>query len=296
MTYRPTIVVVDDNPNVLENFLDKAELLNVALKVFETWDVAKEFLESSVSVDAIILDAKGKLTADRQESSAHLQQAISWLNLQEGKGQIIPYAVHTAYYDDMEAFSAEQDGGRMFRKEMNSESVVLNYLKTEILNTPKHKIISKYSNAYEAYNRKIIQSKYEHMFMDMLFCLENEDYRKKNLNVIRDVLESVFITLIDDFEFIPLTFKNHKGSPNLEWCTRFLEGKQTKDAGGKEYKPDLEIPYYISSLIRYIKEVTSEYSHFSEYPVVKTSFICAAYAMMEVLEWIPGFINANFEY
>lgn len=296
MDYRPIIVIVDDNSRVLENFQDEAEQSNVAVEVFESWDLAKEHLEANLSVDGIVLDAKGKLTADKQESSAHLQQALTWISVQEGKGRIIPYAVHTAFYDNMEAFSGEQEAGRMFRKGADSVKLVLDYLKSKILETPRLKLISKYPSAFDVFTKGYMKKKYEGRILDMVSCLEDNDFRKKNLNVVRDVLESVFLTLMEDYECIPESFINEKGNPNLEWCARYLEGRETNGFYISGLGLRNRVPAYVSSSIRYVKERTSEYSHIAEEDICKTQLISATYSMLEVLEWVPIFIEENFEF
>ncbi len=296
MTYQSTIVVVDDNSRVLENFQDEAQNKNVIIKVFESWDLAKEHLEANQSIDGIVLDAKGKLTMDKQESSAHLHQALTWISHQEGAGRIIPYAVHTAFYDDMEVFSEIQEAGRMFRKGTNSESQVLDYLKERIFETPRMKLIAKYPSTFVGITKGYINRKYEDRILEVLTCLEEEDYRKRNINVVRDVLESIFLTLIENYDCIPESFINDRGNPNLEWCTRYLEGRNSNGFRISEKGLHKGVPAYISSSIRYLKERTSEYSHIAEDDICKTQLISTSYSMLEVLEWLPIFIEENFEY
>jgi hypothetical protein len=294
MDYIPTILVDDDDAVIRTNFRLTNKKHNVKIETFESWDKTKEYIESGQPVDALVLDAKGKITTNRAEENSHIMVALQYMAIKN-----IPYAIFTAYREQIDSLNYEFELGKVFDKggmHRKTEGDVIEYLKGEIEKTPKVRLIQKYATAYQVYNRKIISYKYEHIFIDMVKCLENEDYSKKNLNVIRDLLESLFLSLIENFEFIPQTFINQKGSPNLEWCTRFFEGRPTKDAGGKEFILELEIPTHISALIRYIKEITSEYSHFNENAVAKTSFICASYSTLEVLEWLPKFIDDNFEY
>lgn len=252
MNYRPTIVVVDDNPRILENFQDQGEAHNVVFEVFESWDVAKQFLESYVSVDGIVLDAKGKLTADKQESSAHLQQALNWLSLQEGRGRIIPYAVHTAYYDDMEAFDAEKEGGRMFQKQVNSENLVLEYLKSKILETPKLKIINQYPEPFQCFGTKYLDKRYENLLLNIIQVLENDQLTNPEdllFNPCRILLERVFEKINEvDEKVLPYALLNFNAQRAvLVNCHKHLSG----------------IPYYLNNVrvapTNYLKDSGNEY-------------------------------------
>lgn len=231
-------------------------------------------------------------------------EVAKFLNGEKAKGNFMPWFIFSGQIsfvkekNDLVKVLADKDysDGKVFDKDNDEDFAKLcNEIIKSANSIDKIRIKIKYANSFSAFSKNIIKSKYEHNLIEMLLCLENEDYKKKNLTTVRDILESIFLCFIEKYQIIPKTFKNQNGKPNLEWCTLFLEGKRTIDAKGIGHTIDFNIPKYIPSSIRYIKEITSMYSHLSENAIVKTSFISASYSMLEVIEWLPSFIESNFE-
>ncbi|WP_372935376.1 hypothetical protein [Mariniphaga sediminis] len=291
MSFKPLIVIDDDSDEIRRNFRNKSVKAEVNVEVFETWDKTQEFIEANQKhIDAVVLDAKGKLNSDKGPSEAHLLESLAWIRRFD-----IPYAIYTAYTKELTALEQQLEEGRVFTKGSHKEEDVFEFLLNEIAKSPLVKLRSKYDSAFKPFYADIIGSEYEHNLIEMLFCIENQDYIKKNLNVVRDILESIFFSLINRIEFIPESFINHSGKPNLEWCTRFLEGKPTNDKEGVSHTIPLEIPVQIRYNIRFVKNISSSYSHLSETALIKNAFISASYSILEVLEWLPGFIEENFD-
>lgn len=299
MTYRSTIVVVDDNTRVLENFQDKAEANNVAIKVFESWDLAKEHLETNLTVDGIVLDAKGKLTADKQESSAHLQQALTWISVQEGKGRIVPYAVHTAFFDDMEAFSGIKESGKMFRKGPKSEIEVLKFLQSEIQKTPKLKLIRKYPEPFASFGVGYLDKRYEEYLIGIITIFEDGTLTNPEqylFNPCRVILERVFEKINEEDETVlPYALLNfERQRAGLLNCHKHISG----------------IPYYIDNVREaprnFLKDSGSEYiskqldliittchpaSHDIQARYNAYTFKSVLWALFDVLIWLKAFID-----
>jgi hypothetical protein len=291
MNYKPLIVIDDDSPEIRRNFSLKSVKANVIVEVFETWDRTQEFItEHREQIDAVVLDAKGKLNADKGASEAHLFESHGWV-----KSLKIPYVIYTAYTEQLPMLEQQLDEGRVFTKGKHKEEDVFEYLKDEIARSPIVKLRNKYEPAFQPFYKGIIGKEFEHNLIELLFCLQDEDYKKKNLNVVRDLLESIYLSLIDNFIFIPDSFKNYNDKPNLEWCTRYLEGRDTNDGEGISHTCKLSIPTHIQYNLRYIKNMSSAFSHLSENAEVKNAFISATHSVIEILEWLPGFINENFD-
>jgi len=111
MNYRPLIVVDDDNKEVRDIFTLKAVKANIDLVAIATWDKTREYLEANTNVDAIVLDAKGQLNADKDASEAHLLASLSYV-----QSKVLPYAIYTAYTDNLPMLEQELEDGRVFTK------------------------------------------------------------------------------------------------------------------------------------------------------------------------------------
>jgi hypothetical protein len=294
MSYVPTIVVDDDNEEVLRNFRWERENSNVNIIPFKTWDKTEEYLSGGNIVDAIVLDARGQITADDDVGDHHIFEALQYV-----KNAKIPYVIYTAHSEEeLGLLKKEYQQGKVFEKtgtKKKTPEEVIGYLKTEIVKSPLVKLRNKYEPAFQPFYKDIIGKEYEHNLIELLFCLQDEDYKKKNLNVVRDVLESVFLSLINKYKIIPIAFKNSNSKPNLEWCTRYLEGRVTNDDKGVPHTLEIGIPSHIQFNFRYIKNLSSAFSHLSENAEIKNAFISTTHSVLEILEWLPGFINEHFE-
>jgi hypothetical protein len=153
MKYRPLIVVDDDSPEVRQNFLDV--LANVDIEVFETWDKTKEFIVNHKDqVDAVVLDAKGKLFADEGESESHLLKSYGWVEILN-----IPFAIYTAYTDELSILQQPKNDGRVFSKDHFKAKDVIEYLLNEIALTPKLKLINKYPEPFTCFGGNYLDKK-----------------------------------------------------------------------------------------------------------------------------------------
>lgn len=298
MNYQPLIVVVDDNHRILENFQDASAAQNVNIEVFETWDLAQQYLESIDGVDGLVLDAKGKLTADRQESEAHLQQALKWVSKQEGKNRIIPYAIHTAYYDDLETFSEELAAGKMFKKRPNSEAQVLEFLKIEIAKTPKLKIINQYAEPFQCFGTKYLDKRYESFLLSIIQVLDNDQLTNPEdilFNPCRILLERVFekINEVDEI-VLPYALLNFDDQRvGLVNCSKYLSGVAVTirvDRENIEYKRRKYWEDHLSQQVQTIIKVCHPASHdiqkYSSY-----TFKSVLWATFDVLIWLKQFID-----
>ncbi len=298
MIYQPLFVVVDDNLRIRENFLDLAPEFQVEIRTFETWDVASEFLDQNENVDGLILDAKGKLTADRQESDAHLQKALKWLSKQEGHGRIIPYLIHTAFYDDLETFSEEQAAGKMIPKGQDSESKTIKKLKELVQETPKLKIINQFPEPFQCFGTKYLDKRYENLLLNIILVLENNQLTNpKDLlfNPCRILLERVFekVTEVNN-RVLPYALLNFESQRvGLVNCSRFLSGLPVKvrvDRGIVEYKNDKYWEEFLSQQVQTIIKICHPASHdiqkYSRY-----TFQSVLWAIFDLLVWLKKFID-----
>lgn len=293
MSDKIKILFVDDDSRYAEPVIDKAyNDYNYDLDHYEDWEEAKTKLVNNHSdYAAIIIDGKGKLTqGSKGDDPKHLNIVLSDLKEMKGKGIYIPYVINTAYYEELYQYFGDE-----IMVSKKDQDKLFEMLKKLVSSSEIEKLKVKYHSAFIPFSKNIIDKKYQHILVEMLNCLEQEDYRKKNLNVIRDLLEAFFLTLIDNYECIPEAFKNNKGNPNHAWCTRFFTGRATNDSTGQTHTIGFNIPDHISWSISYLKELSNSFSHLNENDTLKMPFISTTYAMLTLLEWLPEFIDENFE-
>jgi CheY-like chemotaxis protein len=285
------VLFVDDDKRYAQSLVDRAfSEAKLDLEHVDNWEEAISRITENEEFQAIIIDGKGKKTKDgKGDDMSHVTKAIEDIGNIKGQGNYIPYAFLSKYIEVKELIEPE----RFFEK-TKDEKRLFAFLIDQIKSSPIEKLKVKYSAAFSPFSKNIIDKKYQHVLVEMLNCLEQEDYRKKNLNVIRDLLEAFYLTLIDNYECIPESFKNNRGNPNHAWCARYFSGKPTRDNFDRNHTISFDIPDHISWSISYIKELSNGFSHISEDETLKNAFISTAFAMLTILEWLPEFIDENY--
>ena len=135
------------------------------------------------------------------------------------------------------------------------------------------------------------------LLVDIIQNIEDKNFAKKNLTTQRDLLEAIFKALNNPIPCIPNSFftpaMNNK--PNLEWCTMFLDNRDTRDANRETFKLNKNINRSITAAIRKVKESTNEFSHLNENDIVKYPFLTNSFLLFEILIWLPEFVQEHYE-
>lgn len=293
----PTIhaLIIDDHIDYYEGLKINARSKNIILKTCQDLESGMEFIRENTQIQFVILDGKCFANADQIATNTTVSNIpvrakaqIDEINREQNR--FIQYCVNTGFYDDLHSnFDGVFD---IFEK--GNDEKLLNYLIEKVTKGDHYKLLKKYHTCFVPFELGIIDKQYEYLLFDILKSLESGDYKKKNCNTLRDLLEATFIGLIA-VGCIPDSFLNEKSNPNLEWCTRFLEGRETEDSSKIKHKLAYAIPQEIKSSFRKLKEATSERSHLTDDAIVKYPFLANTYCMLEILEWLPEFIKANYE-
>ncbi len=301
MSKKYNIIWLDDEHEELGGFKMQASQNDILLqgyKSLESW--ISEIERNYNNYDGILLDAKFfEKETDRSgtEDVSNLIRAKELLLqipvrfevfILTGQSELIADRTFNSFFPKFYRKGIPEDIINLFKD--------IKFSADQLFNT---QLRHNYPEAFRPFSERIIDECYLYNVIEMLKCLEIEDYKKKNLNVIRDVLESVFHTLIKKYNSIPDSFLLRNNQPNLEWCTRYLEGKETTDGSRithniRQY--NLSVPEEIAVSIRYVKESSSAYSHLSDDEFVKNAFISTSYAMISILAWLPGFIEENYDH
>lgn len=297
MSYKPLIVIDDDNEAVRKIFKLKAVKANVEIVDFATWDKTKEYLEANLNIDAIILDAKGQLNPDKDASEAHLLESLGYV-----KHRVLPYAIYTAYTDELPILEQEMEKGRVFTKGIHKEEDIFEFLKKEIANTPKLKMINKYPEPFQCFGGEYLDKKYENLLVNIVKIFEDDkltDQKDLLFNPCRILLERVFekITEVDN-KVLPYALLNFDDQRvGLLNCSKYLTGIKVKikkwDSGQlkiDEYQKDKFLEEHISQQIQTIIGICHPASHdiqkYSQY-----TFKSVLWAVFDVLIWLKVFVD-----
>ncbi len=289
MAYIPTIVIDDDNEEVLKLFRLKSSSNGVKVVTFTSWDKTKEYLESGKEVDAVVLDAKGQLTADSNPGEAHLFESFTWV-----KTTKLPYAIYTAYTDSLEMLSQQVAEGRVFTKGKHKEEDVFSFLKQEITKSPK----AKFPEPFTCFGGKYLDLSYQDMLMNVVLTLQNEDLRKPEnilFNPCRMILESVFRKIADiDNTVLPYALINFdRQRAGLSNCFKHMSGIHYYLNNVKEYPSNFFkdsgneiISKQIDLIITGCHPASHEIQNYSPY-----TFKSVLWALFDVLIWLKEFID-----
>ena len=281
--------IIDDIQDYVDSLQISARAKRIILKSSTNLETGIEEIKNDKSIDFVILDGKCFVDEDQESTGTtasnipiRAQKKIDDINRNQNRS--IQYCVNTGFYDDLHN---SFDGVFEIFKKDDSEKL-LNHIINEVSQSENYKLRNKFSDAMSVFDDQIIDIQYEFLLLEILSALENSDYRQKNSKLIRDFLEAIYHGLIN-IGCIPNTFLNKNDNPNLEWCTRYMEGRQTDDDKQNSYTLTNPIPQEIKSAFRKLKESTSGVSHLGPEDIIKTPFISNTYLLLELLEWLPSF-------
>lgn len=286
---RYNILWIDDDYKTQEDFISFAEQLKIDITPFESHEEGMSSLETK-SYHAVILDAKVKKGKEDTTTGVAGLAASRDRLIEINKDMYLPYFIFTGQPDYMKDEMFVQSYGEFYIKGDDNEKLI-----TDIISAcekhPEIQARKSFPEAFLVFDKGIIDKSYEHLLIEIITAYENQDYRKKNLTVQRDLLEAIFKSLNNPVPCIPTVFFDvrKKNNPNLESCTRFMEDR---DSSG--HKLNKAVPQSIKSAFRKLKESTSEYSHLSDEVKLKIPFLANTFLLMEVLEWLPNFVKSNY--
>ncbi|WP_430972979.1 hypothetical protein [Sunxiuqinia rutila] len=294
MAYIPTIVVDDDNPTILKLFRLKAAANGVKVVDLSSWDKTKEYLESGKEVDAVVLDARGQMTADSTPGDEHLLESLTWV-----KAAKIPYAIYTAYTAELPMLKQQLAENRVFSKGKHKEEDVFEFLKQEIAKSPK----AKYPEPFACFGGNYLDVKYQEMLMNVVLTLQNEELTNPEailFNPCRIILESVFQKVNEfDERVLPYALLSYDDQRvGLINCSKYLNGItvtiRTIEQGKPKYTPysgPRIFDDYISQQVQTIIGICHPASHAIQNKYSTYTFKSVLWALFDVLIWLKNFID-----
>ena len=282
------VLLVDDKENYCESLAGVARNKNIQIVYELDWETGFEVLQNDLNIEFVILDGKGKIEADQEtEKDNFVMRAINDIKAYSNKiGKHIPFCVNTGFIDSFEVLDGNEE---IFEKNEEDREKMFNYILKEVKNSEYRTLSMSFDEAFKVFDMGIINKKYESLLLEVLKAYNNKDYRKSNINIQRDLLEAVYISL-NMLTCIPNEFFNKNGLPNQENCTKFLENRRPRG-----HALDNNISKNIAAAFRKVKESTNEYSHLADEDIVKTPFLANTFLLLEILEWLPNFAMENYE-
>lgn len=283
------VLLVDDKKDYCESLSGVARHKNIQLEYKLDWETGFELLQNDPTIEFVILDGKGKIEADQEvEKDNFALKAMKDLDAYSSQiGKHVPYCVNTGYIDRFESFEGNVE---IYEKKDEDRDRMFNYIGQEVAKSDYRTARLKYEEPFSAFDKGIVNNTHEHLLVQIIQAYEEKDYRKKNMNVQRDLLEAIYMGLNNPIPCIPDELFNQNGKPVLEWCTKYME-----DRYANNHKLNKAVPQEIKSAFRKLKESSSGYSHLTDEDIVKIPFLANTFLLMEILEWLPKFVETNYK-
>lgn len=285
------ILLVDDDRHYSQNLVERAfddhciELIHYA-----DWESAFTQLKGNQDkFQAVILDAKGKLTQDdSSESMSHIITALQDMKELEGHGIILPYIINTGYFDD--SVIGLIKGVKVFAK--GNEDKMFIYLIDQIKCSPYTRLKKMNEQILSLFDDIILPVNSGRKLMDVLVYAENPAWTKATgdfFTPLRKILEGVFWKLKEMKQIDDRCFP--KNEINLKGCINYISGYTVK-IGLKEFTGPNIVPAHINYSMNYLYEMSSTFSHqyLQENEISHYSLQSVALALCEVLYWFNDYI------
>lgn len=286
---------------IVEDFLDNdIELIGVSnaeegiLKLKET---PKRF-------DAVMLDGMffNNSTQSGDTNDSAFGEVVMELNAMKSQGILLPWFILSGQKNFVKERSAMIEmlrkkayaNGKVFDK-LDSKFELCEAIKKAADESPFTKIRREYPEAFKSFEIGILEANHEPLLLDVLFCYSKCDFRKKNINVQRDLLEAIWKSLHFYIPCIPESFFDFRlnNKPNHEWCTLFLENRTVKNNHGN-YRIDHFVPKEIGSAFRGLKESVNKLSHLNDEELVRLPYTTNTHLLITILDWLPDFVQEHY--
>ncbi|AEA43688.1 hypothetical protein [Fluviicola taffensis] len=287
--------IIDDKQDYIESLRIAARSKRIILDSSTNLETGIDVIKNNKQIDFVILDGKCFVDQDQELTGSTVSnipvRAKSQIDdINREQNRCIGYCVNTGFYDDLQG---NFDGVFTIFKKDDDEKL-LDFVINEVSQSELYKIKNKYNECFEIFDLGIVDSKYEHLLVDVLTSIEKADYRKKNIGPMRDLLEAIYHGLIS-VTCIPSSFLNQNGNPNLEWCTRFMEQRTTDDATGNSFTLTNSVPQEMKSAFRKLKESTSAFAHLNDSDIIKYPFLSNSHLLLELVVWVPVFHSQHYK-
>lgn len=291
------ILWIDDDYKIQDDFISFAEQDGIDIHPFESHEEGMASLKARPNFyHAAILDAKVKNKKEDTVTGLDGLRASRDRLIEMNKDQYLPFFIFTGQPDYTSNEMFTQSFGKFYTKGEDNQ-ILLDDILAACGNQPEIQARKSFPETFKVFDKNILSSTSKKLLVDIIQNIEDKNFAKKNLTTQRDLLEAIFKALNNPIPCIPNSFftpaMNNK--PNLEWCTMFLDNRDTRDANRETFKLNKNINRSITAAIRKVKESTNEFSHLNENDIVKYPFLTNSFLLFEILIWLPEFVQEHYE-
>lgn len=196
------VLWLEDEPEKNNTFIDRAEVDGIDLiQVFTVREFKKEFTDKFKTLDAVVLDAKGREDSLQENPSlVALNKALVVLN-ENNHNKKMPYFILSGYLGNDENQSArEMLSDKVIYIKGEDEVKLIRDLKAAANQQEGTQIRHKYSRVFEVCNDKYLGAKSYEPLMDLfkrVETIENFETTKDNLITVRKIIEKLVEKLVE---------------------------------------------------------------------------------------------------
>ncbi|MBR9845299.1 MAG: hypothetical protein GYB35_03915 [Algicola sp.] len=289
MSKKYNVLWIDDQHESLDAVHRTATDFDIKLWPYKSMNGGCGELEANLSkYDAVLLDAK----FFENETDVPGTEDTRWVH--QAKDRIrdldntLAYFVLTGQAKTYASPEFNNAFPHVFNKGVDKdEDELFKMLVDACANRETTKLKHKYNECFEVFEIGTIDLNYQPLLIDILSSLENQDFRKKNFSVMRDLFEASLIGLIS-IGCIPAVFLNQYGLPNHEWCAIYLEERDTRLPDNSIHKIQHQVPKANRAMVRKLKESLSKHQHLGDNEILKYEFLSNSNLMLEYLIWLAN--------
>jgi len=289
MSKKYNVLWIDDQHESLDAVHKTATDFDIKLWPYKSMNGGCGELEANLSkYDAVLLDAK----FFENETDVPGTEDTRWVH--QAKERIRDLDSTLGYFvltGQAKTYASEEFNNafpNVFSKGVDEdEDTLFKLLVDACANRETTKLKHKYNECFEVFEIGTIDLKYQPLLIDVLSSLENQDFRKKNFSVMRDLFEASLLGLIG-IGCIPAVFLNQHGLPNHEWCAIYMEERDTRLPDTSIHKIQHGVPKANRAMVRKLKESLSEHQHLGDNEILKYEYLSNSNLLLEYLIWIAN--------
>lgn len=291
----------DDEKENFDAWKEAAFEEGIELECHDNWEDAQSELGANWDkYDFLILDGRGKMMNEGNiENAQHVIKPIHWLSEMKGKGQIIPAAVYTAYWEELQDIVTVNNivVGIHDKGKVQFSDLCIN-IKGYLTANPDYKLKAAYPELFELFALKLLKDEYRANIVDMLRFIRGE-YSGNTIDVFRGIRPILENTLVEMYRFDKGLIDQKyfsKGAPEISGIIWYLAGSKKKDSTGKLISDSPEtMPDYAYKLASRLQvDTSSSAMHHSDDKTNKYMVASAINALFAYLTWYLDFVKTYY--